>query len=72
MAMKDSVCPFGTVGLSGLIMIISRTTGVTVSTVEPLTPSSVALIVEVPVARADAMPPLVMVATEVVADAHVT
>ena len=49
-----------------------RTAAVTVSTVEPVTPPSVALMVEVPVATAVARPPLVMVATEVVAEAQVT
>jgi hypothetical protein len=53
-------------------MIISRTAGVTVRVVEPLTPSSVALIVDVPTARPDATPSLAMVATDVEPDAHVT
>ena len=42
------------------------------SKVEPLLPSSPALIVEVPVATAVASPPLEIVATDVVAEAHVT
>ncbi len=43
------------------------------SVVEPVMPSSVALIEEVPLAAtAVARPPAVMVATEVVADAQVT
>ena len=45
---------------------------VTVSTVEPLIPLSVALMEEVPAATAVASPAAVIVATEVVADAHVT
>ena len=47
--------------------------GLAVSTVEPTTDPSVALILEVPLeATAVARPPVVMVATEVVADAQVT
>ena len=45
---------------------------VTVSTVEPVTPPSVALIVDVPVATPVARPAAVIVATAGVADAQVT
>ncbi len=65
--------PLGTVGLAGVTAIDSRTAAVAVSVVEPVMPSSVALIEEVPLAAtAVARPPAVMVATEVVADAQVT
>ena len=72
MAVNCSVSPLGTLGLAGVTAIDCKTAAVTVSTVEPVIPPSVALIVEVPVATAVARPPLVIVATEVVADAHVT
>ena len=72
MAVNCSVSPLGTLGLAGVTAIDCKTAAVTVSTVEPVTPPSVALIVEVPVDTAVARPPLVMVATEVVADAQVT
>jgi len=72
MAMNDSVAPFDTVGLSGVTMIISRTAGVTVNTVDPATPLSVALIVDVPSDNPDANPVLVTVATAVLAEAQVT
>ena len=53
-----------------------RTAGLTVNKVEPVTPSKVALIDEVPVARADATPndpaTFEIVAVAVFADAHVT
>src|SRR5262249_9478856 len=75
-AMNDSVWPAATLGLTGEIMIILRTAGVTVSTVEPVIPLSVALICDVPVATPDAMPTapgvLEIVATDVVADDQVT
>jgi hypothetical protein len=45
---------------------------VTVSTVDPVIPFSAALIDDVPVPTAVAKPAAVIVATEVVADAHVT
>src|SRR5271157_219374 len=59
-------------GLAGVTAIDCKTAALTVSTVEPVMPSSVALIVDVPVATAVASPPLVIVATEVVAEAQVT
>ncbi len=73
MAVNCWVSPLGTVGLAGVTAIDSRTAALAVSVVEPVTPSSVALIEEVPLAAtAVARPPAVMVATEVVADAQVT
>src|SRR5262249_22990514 len=75
-AMNCWVCPATTLGKVGMIMIISRTTGVTVSTVEPTTPAIVALIVDVPVLTAVATPTVgaafEMVATEVALEAQVT
>ena len=64
-----------TLGLAGVTAIDWSTAGVTVITVEPLMPSIVALIVDVPVPTAVALPcepaVLEMVATEVVAEAQV-
>ena len=59
-------------GLAGVTAIDCRAAGVTVSTVEPLTPLSVALIVEVPGATPVARPAAVIVATGGVAEAQVT
>src|SRR5271157_4074404 len=59
-------------GLAGVTAIDCKAAAVTVSTVEPLTPLSVALIFEVPVPTPVARPAVVIVATDVVADAHVT
>ena len=76
MAVNGSVSPLGTLGSAGVRAIDTRTAGLTVSTVVPLIPLSVAVIVEVPVARPVARPfdpeTFEMVATEVVAEAHVT
>ncbi len=73
MAVNCWVSPLGTVGLAGVTAIDSRTAALAVSVAEPVMPSSVALIEEVPLAAtAVARPPAVMVATEVVADAQVT
>ena len=60
------------VGLAGVTAIDSSAADVTVSVVEPVTPLRVADIFDVPVATAVANPAVVIVATEVVADAHVT
>src|ERR1017187_8711368 len=64
------------VGLAADTEIDIRTAGLTVKYVEPVTPSKVALIEEVPVARADAKPndpaAFEIVAVAVFADAHVT
>ena len=62
----------GTLGLAGVTAIDCRTAALTVITVEPLIPPNVAEMLEVPAATAVAKPPLVMVATEVVAEAQVT
>ena len=59
-------------GLAGVTAMDWSAAAVTVSTVEPVVPLSVALIVEVPVPTPVANPAAVIVATEVVADAQVT
>jgi hypothetical protein len=59
-------------GLAGFTAIDCRVAGVTVSTVEPKTDPEVALIELVPTASAVANPPVLMVAVDVVPDAHVT
>ena len=59
-------------GLAGVTATDWRTAAVTVRTVEPAMPVSVALMVEVPDATPVARPAAVMVATEVVAEAQVT
>jgi hypothetical protein len=71
-ALNCSVFPFAIAGFGGVTAIDTKAAGLTVSKVEPLTPLSVAEIVEVPVPAPVASPAAVMVATEVVADAHVT
>ena len=72
MAVNCWVSPLGTLGFAGVTAIDWSTAAVTVITVEPLTPPSAALMEEVPVATAVASPAVVMVATEVVAEAQVT
>ena len=68
--------PWMMVGLAGETEIDIRTAGLTVNVVEPVTPSNVALIDEVPIARADAMADdpaaFEIVAVAVFADAQVT
>ena len=59
-------------GLAGVTAIDWRVAAVTVSTVEPVTPLSVAEIVEVPAATPVASPAALTVATAVSAEAHVT
>ncbi len=71
-AVNCSVSPLGRLGFAGVTAIDSSAAAVTVSTVEPLIPLKVALMVEGPVATAVARPPLVIVAAEVVTEAHVT
>ena len=61
-----------TLGLAGVTAIDCSAAAVTVNTVEPVIPLSVALIVEVPAPTAVASPVLEIVATEVVAEAQVT
>ena len=63
-AVNGSVSPLGTLGLAGVTAIDCRTAGPTVSTVWPVTPPKVALIVEVPVANPLASPSAVIVATD--------
>ena len=75
-AVNCSVSPTGKLVLAGVTVIDFRVAALTVSTVEPVMPSSEAPIFDVPVAKAVARPcvpdALEIVATEVVADAHVT
>lgn len=71
-AVNDSVSPLGTLGFAGVTAIDSSAAVATVRTVEPVIPSNVAEIVDEPVSTPVASPAAVMVATEVVADAHVT
>jgi hypothetical protein len=71
-AVNAFVSPLATLGSDGVTAIDSRIAALTVNVVEPVTPSSVALIVDVPVATPVATPAVVIVATDVVADAHVT
>ena len=59
-------------GFAGVTAMDCSVAAVTVNTVEPLTAPEVALIVLVPTPAPVARPPLVIVAVEVVADAHVT
>jgi hypothetical protein len=61
-----------TVGFAGVTATDCSAAAVTVNTVEPLTAPNVALIVLVPTPTPVANPPALIVATEVVADAHVT
>src|SRR5450755_3356096 len=70
-AVNTAVPPAFTVTSTGF-SVITRFSVITVSTVEPVMLPSFALIVLVPVATPVARPPLVIVATEVVAEAHVT
>ena len=56
-AVNGSVVPLAMLGLAGVTAIDSRTAGLTVSTVEPLIPPIVALMLDVPVATAVARPP---------------
>src|SRR5581483_623071 len=71
-AVNCCVVPLAIDGFAGVTAIDCNAAGVTVSTVEPFTAPKVALIVLVPVATAVASPAVVIVATEVVPDAHVT
>ncbi len=73
-AVNCSVAPTVMCGLAGVTVIDWRigVGGVAVRTVEPVMPSRLAVMEEVPVARALARPVAEMVATEGVADAQVT
>jgi hypothetical protein len=66
------VLPAVTEGLTGVTAIDFSVAAVTVSVVLPTTAPSVAEIDEVPAFNADAKPELLIVATVVVAEAHVT
>jgi hypothetical protein len=59
-------------GLAGVTAIDCRVAAATVSTVDPTIDPEVALIELVPTASAVASPPVLMVAVDVVPDAHVT
>ncbi len=76
LAVNCSVSPLGTLGFTGETAIDCKTAALTVSTVELVTPLSVALIVEVPIITPVAKPcdpdAFEIVATEGVAEAHVT
>ena len=70
--MNCTVRPFAMEGVAGVTAIDCRFGAVTVSRVEPEIAFRVALTVLLPVPFAVAKPPVAMVATPVVADAHVT
>src|SRR4051794_33280699 len=67
-AVNCSVVPLAMLGLAGATAIETSAAGETVSTVDPATPESVALIIDVPFAMPVAKPVLLIVATEVVAE----
>src|SRR5581483_6990544 len=71
-AVNCCVVPLAIDGFAGVTAIDCNAAAVTVSTVEPLTEPNVALIVLVPTPAPVARPPAAIVATDVVADAHVT
>ena len=67
------VSPFATVGFAGVTAMDCRAAGAAVNTVEPTIELRVAVMLLAPLAATIvARPPEVMVATEVVAEAHVT
>jgi hypothetical protein len=65
------VLPAATDGFAGVTAIDVSVAAVMVSVVEPVTPPLVAEIVEVPGLSADAKPVALIVAVEVLEDAHV-
>jgi hypothetical protein len=71
-AVNCCVAPLAIEGFTGVTAIDTSVTAVTVRVVEPLTVPETALIVLVPAPTAVANPPVVMVATPVVAELHVT
>jgi hypothetical protein len=71
-AVNCSVWPSAMLGSAGVTAMEVTTAGVTVSVVELLMLPSVAVIIEVPVARVEANPVLDIVATVVFADAQTT
>ena len=70
--MNCCVFPAATDGFTGVTATDTSVAAVTVSNVEPETLPDVAEIVEVPIFRADASPPAVIVAVGVLEDAQVT
>jgi hypothetical protein len=71
-AVNDSVRPWAMLGLAGVRAIDVTSAGVTVNVVVPLTAPDVAVITVDPVASVEATPELEMVATDALAEAHVT
>ena len=71
-AVNCSLVLWAILGLAGVTAIDSRAAGLIERTVEPVIPSSEALMVDVPVVAPVAKPAAVIVATEVVAEAQVT
>jgi hypothetical protein len=71
-AVNCTVPPSGTVGASGDTAIDTSVAGVTVNEAEPDTDPSVALIVDVPVVSAVAVPVAAIVATDGADDDHET
>ena len=71
-AVNDPIPPLATLGLAGVTMIDCRTAGLTVNNARPVTPPSVAEIVDAPAANGAATPAALMVATDVFADAQIT
>ena len=63
-AVNCCVAPLAIDGFAGVTAIDSSVAAVTVSTVEPVTPSDVAVIVDGPVATPVARPAAVIVATD--------
>ena len=71
-AVNCCVALFGIDGFAGVTAMDCNVAAVTVSTVEPVTPPELALIVLVPTPAPVANPPATMVATELGDDVHVT
>ena len=72
-AVNCCVRPLATVGFAGVTAMDTNVAGAAVSTVDPTIEFRVAVMLLVPLAATTvARPPLVMVATDVVADAQVT
>jgi len=72
LATKDCVSPCGTDALSGVIKIEVNVAAVTVRPVDPAIAPRLALMVAVPVTTVVAMPVLLIEATEVLEEVHVT
>ena len=71
-AVNCCVAPLLMDGFAGVTAIDCKVAAVTVNTVDPVIEFSVALMLLVPTPAPVAWPPVVIVATEVVAEAHVT